>query len=58
MPKLTARDLKQRARSAGIDLPEDEVEPTLQMLNNALEPIRAFDTTADRTREPSPIFRA
>jgi len=58
MPVLTVRDLKQRAKTAGIDLPDEEIEPTLQLMNNALEPIRGFDSTAERTREPAVSFRA
>lgn len=57
-PALTVRDLKQRARTAGIDLPEEELEPTLQLMNNALAPVRGFDSTAERTREPAVVFRA
>jgi hypothetical protein len=56
-PALTARDVKQRAKAAGIRIPDDEVEPILLLMNNALEPVRSLDTTADRTREPAVIFR-
>ena len=58
MPRLTVRDLKQRAKAAGVTLPDDAWEPMAQMMNNALEPLRAMDTTAERTLEPSVTFRA
>lgn len=57
MPKLTVRDLKQRAKTAGITLPDDAWEPMALMMNNALEPLHTFDTTAERTLEPAMIFR-
>ena len=55
-PPLTVRDLKQRAKTAGVTLPDDAWEPVATMLNSALEPLRTFDTTAERTREPGVIF--
>ena len=58
MPKLTVRDLKQRAKAAGVTLPDDAWEPMAQMMNNALEPLRAMDTTAERTLEPAVTFKA
>ena len=57
MPKLTVRDLKQRAKAAGVTLPEDAWEPMALMMNNALEPLRTFDTTTERSSEPAVIFR-
>lgn len=57
MPALTVRDLKQRAKAAGVTLPDDAWEPMAEMMNNALTPLRAFDTAAERTREPAVIFR-
>ena len=57
MPTLSVRDLKQRAKAAGVTLPDDAWEPMAQMMNNALEPLRAFDTKAERTLEPAMIFR-
>jgi hypothetical protein len=57
MPKLTARDLQQRAKTAGIMLADDEIEPTLMLMNNTLEALAAFDSTAERTREPAVVFR-
>lgn len=57
MPKLTARDLKDRAKVAGITLDDDEIEPTLMLMNNTLEAMAALDSTSERTREPAVIFR-
>jgi hypothetical protein len=57
MPALTARDLRQRAKAAGIGLPDDEIEPALTLMNNTLEIIAALDTTDERTREPAVVFR-
>lgn len=56
-PALTARDVKQRAKVAGIRLPDEEIDPILLLMNNALEPIRSLDTTVERTREPAVVFR-
>ena len=56
-PPLTVRDVKQRAKSAAVTLPDDAWEAVTEMLNSALEPVRAFDTTAERMREPAVIFR-
>ena len=56
-PPLTVRDLKQRAKTAAISLPDDAWEPVAAMVNDALAPLRSFDTTAERTREPAVIFR-
>ena len=58
MPKLTVRDLKQRAKAAGVTLPDDAWEPMALMMNNALEPLRAMDTTVERTLEPAVTFKA
>lgn len=57
MPNLTVRDLKQRAKAAGVTLPDDAWESMAEMMNTALEPLRAFDSTAERTVEPAVIFR-
>jgi hypothetical protein len=57
MPKLTVRDLQQRAKTARITLTDDEIEPTLMLMNNTLEAMAALDSTSERTREPAVIFR-
>lgn len=57
MPALTARDLRQRAKTAGIELADDEIEPTLALMNGTLEALAAFDSAVERTREPAVIFR-
>ena len=58
MPQLTVRDLKQRAKVAGVDLPDDAWESMTQLMNVALEPLRRFDTDAERALEPAVAFRA
>lgn len=55
-PVLTVRDLKQRARAAGVTLPDDAWEPMAAMMNICLEPLRAFDTVEERTLEPAVTF--
>jgi hypothetical protein len=54
--KLTVRDVKQRAKTAGITLPEDAWEGVTDTMNSLLAPLQAFDTTAERDREPAVIF--
>ena len=56
-PPLTVRDIKQRAKAAGVALPDDAWDGVTAVLNNALEPLRSFDIAAERTREPAVIFR-
>jgi hypothetical protein len=58
IPQLTVRDLKQRARIAGVTLPDDAWEPMTQVMNNALASLRRFDTDEERTQEPAVIFKA
>jgi hypothetical protein len=55
---LTARDVQQRARAAGITLPEGSLEGVTAMMNNALAPVRGLDTTQERTIEPAVTFQA
>ena len=57
MPQLTVRDLKQRAKAAGVALPDDAWDSMTQVMNIALEPLRRFDTDAERTLEPAVTFR-
>ena len=56
--KLTVGDLKQRAKLAGIALPDESWEGAAELVNMVLEPLRTFDTTAERTQEPAMIFHA
>jgi hypothetical protein len=55
-PKLSVRDVKQRARTAGITLPEDAWDGVTDTMNSVLAPLREFDATAERDREPAVIF--
>ena len=57
MPQLTIRDLKQRAKAAGVELPDDAWESMTQVMNVALEPLRRFDTDAERALEPAVVFK-
>ncbi len=57
MPTLTIRDLKQRARAAGITLPDDAWEPMAAMMNTCLEPLQSFDSVHERGLEPAVMFR-
>jgi hypothetical protein len=54
--KLTVRDVKQRAKTAGITLPEDAWDGVVDTMNNVLAPLQAFDTTADHDLEPAVTF--
>jgi hypothetical protein len=56
-PQLTVRDLKQRAKVAGVTLPDDAWESMTQTMNVALEPLRHFDTDAERGIEPAVVFK-
>lgn len=56
-PPLTVRDLKQRAKVASVTLPDDAWEPMAQTMNVALEPLRRFDTDAERGLEPAVVFK-
>ena len=56
-PPLTVRDLKQRAKAAGVTLPDDAWEPMAQTMNVALEPLRRFLTDAERGLEPAVVFK-
>ncbi len=55
-PKLSVRDVKQRAKAAGITFPEDAWDGVTDTMNSVLAPLRAFDSTAERDREPAVIF--
>ena len=57
MPQLSVRDLKQRAKAAGVELPEDAWESMTQTMNVALEPLRRFDADAERALEPAAVFK-
>ena len=57
LPRLTLRDVQQRARAAGITLPAEGVDAMLDTMNNALAPLRDPAAAPERTREPAVIFR-
>ena len=55
---LTARDVQQRAKAAGITLPDGALEGVTAMMNNALASVRGMDTTRERPIEPVVTFEA
>jgi hypothetical protein len=55
-PDVTLDEVKERARLAGLLIPESRLGLVRGFLSNALRPIRALDTRAVRTLEPAVIF--
>lgn len=56
-PTLTLREVKQRAQTAGLTVPDDAWETILDIMTNALAPVWAFDSRAEADREPVVVFR-
>ncbi len=60
MPELpadvTLDEVKERARQAGLPIPESRLGLVRAFLSNALRPIRALDSRTIRTVEPAVIF--
>jgi hypothetical protein len=55
---LTEDELRRRAVSLGVPIPEDAWEQITAMLNRALAPLHAVDAAELRRLEPSVVFRA
>ena len=55
---ITLDEVRERIRVAGLLIPEDRLEMVRVFLTNALRPIRAMDSRAVRTLEPSVTFDA
>ena len=55
---VTLDEVRERARVAGLRIPEDRLEMVRIFLTNALRPIRAMDSRAVRTLEPAVTFDA
>jgi len=55
---ITADEVRERIRLAGVPIPEDRVALIHGFLKDALKPIRALDTRAALTLEPAPTFDA
>jgi hypothetical protein len=60
MPELpayvTLDEVKERARLAGLSIPESRLGLVRGFLSNALRPIRALDSRTIRTVEPAVTF--
>lgn len=55
-PDVTLDEVKERARLAGLSIPEARLGLVRGFLVNALRPIRALDTRTVRTVEPAVTF--
>ena len=55
-PDVTLDEVKERARLAGLSIPEARFGLVRGFLVNALRPIRALDTRTVRTVEPAVTF--
>jgi hypothetical protein len=53
---VTLDEVKERARLAGLSIPEARLSVVRGFLVNALRPIRALDSRTVRTVEPAVIF--
>ena len=60
MPELpadvTLEEVKERARQAGLPIPDSRLALVRSFLANALRPIRGFDSRTLRTLEPAVTF--
>ena len=55
---VTLDEVRERARLAGLPIPEARLAVVRGFLANALRPIRALDSRAVRTLEPAVTFDA
>ncbi len=55
-PDITLDEVKERARLAGLPIPEARLSLVRSFLVSALRPIRALDSRAVRTVEPAVTF--
>ena len=56
--EITLDEVKERARLAGLPIPEARLSMVRGFLLNALRPIRALDSRTVRTVEPAVTFAA
>lgn len=56
--EVTLDEVRERARVAGLSIPEDRLELVRGFLRDALRPLRAMDSRAIRTVEPAVTFDA
>ena len=54
--EITLDEVRERARLAGLPIPESRLAMVRGFLLNALRPIRALDSRTVRTVEPAVIF--
>ena len=54
--EITLEEVRERARLAGLPIPEGRLAMVRGFLLNALRPIRALDSRTVRTVEPAVIF--
>jgi hypothetical protein len=57
-PDVTLDEVRERARLAGLPIPEARLSLVRGFLVNALRPIRALDSRTGRTLEPAVTFDA
>jgi hypothetical protein len=57
-PDVTLDEVRERARLAGLPIPEARLSLVRGFLLNALRPIRALDSRTVRTVEPAATFDA
>lgn len=55
-PEVTLDEVRERARLAGLPIPEARLSLVRGFLANALRPIRALDSRTVRTVEPAVTF--
>ncbi len=55
-PDVTLDEVKERARLAGLPVPDSRLGLLRGFLSNALRPIRALDSRTIRTVEPAVTF--
>jgi hypothetical protein len=55
---MTLDEVRDRMKAARIEIPEHRLELVRRLLTDALQPVRAMDSRADRTLEPAVTFDA
>jgi len=56
--EVTLDEVRERARVAGLSIPEDRLELVRGFLRDALRPLQAMDSRAIRSIEPAVTFDA
>jgi hypothetical protein len=55
---MTLDEVRDRMKAARIEIPEHRLELVRRLLTDALQPVHAMDSRADRTLEPAVTFDA